>query len=104
VLDRPDAPLDIFSCPAEVSEGLGSAVRDVAADAYRALDVKDWCRIDIRLDGSNVPHILELNPLPGILMDPKQNSCFPKAARAAGMTFTELVNGVIEAAKKRYGL
>lgn len=104
VLDRPEAPLNIFSCPADISDRLSGAIRDVAIDAYRALEVKDWCRIDVRLNSSNVPHILELNPLPGILMDPKCNSCFPKAARAAGMTFAGLVNGVIDAARRRYGI
>ncbi|MDP2689738.1 MAG: ATP-grasp domain-containing protein [Deltaproteobacteria bacterium] len=104
VLDRPEAPLDIFSCPAELTDRLASAIRNVAADAFRALDVKDWCRIDIRLDGAGVPHIIELNPLPGILMDPKANSCFPKAARAGGMDFTALVNGVVDIARERYGI
>ena len=50
------------------------------------------------------PHILELNPLPGILPDPKNNSCFPKAARAAGMGYDGLINAVLETACKRYGI
>ena len=104
ILDRPEKPLDIFTCPADTDERLSEAVETVAADAYRALDIKDWCRIDIRLDARGLPHVLELNPLPGILMDPKCNSCFPKAARAAGMSFSTLVNSVIEAARKRYGI
>jgi len=104
VLDRPEAPLDIFTCPAEVSDRLERAIRDVATDAFRAMEVLDWCRIDIRLDSMGVPHVIELNPLPGILMDPKCNSCFPKAARAAGMTFPALVNGVIDSARQRYGI
>ncbi len=104
VLDRPEAPLNIFDCPANVSDRLKRSIENVAADAFRALDVKDWCRVDIRLDAAGTPHILELNPLPGILMDPKCNSCFPKAARAAGMTFGGLVNAVIDAARERYGI
>ncbi len=104
VLDTPDAPLDIFSCPAKVDAPLKKAIDDAALSAYRALDVKDWCRIDIRLDSNGRPGVIELNPLPGILMDPNCNSCFPKAARSAGMTFTELVNSVVDAACKRYGL
>lgn len=104
VLDTPDAPLDIFSCPAKVDARLKKAIDDTALAAFRALDVKDWCRIDIRLDSNGRPGVIELNPLPGILMDPKCNSCFPKAARSAGMTFTGLVNSVVDAARKRYGL
>ncbi len=104
VLDKPENPLNIFSCPADVNERLKKAIENVARDAFRALDVKDWCRIDIRLDSNGTPHILELNPLPGILMDPNCNSCFPKAARAAGMTFGGLVNAVVDAARERYGI
>ncbi len=104
ILDRPEKPLDIFTCPAGLDSRLLSAIEAVATDAYRALDIKDWCRIDIRLDSSGLPHVLELNPLPGILMDPNCNSCFPKAARADGMTFSALVNSVIDAARKRYNI
>lgn len=104
IFDTPENPLDIFTCPAEVPERLKKAIDAAAMDAYRALDVRDWCRIDIRLDSAGVPHIIELNPLPGILMDPKCNSCFPKAARSAGMTFSQLVNAVVDAARERYGI
>jgi D-alanine-D-alanine ligase len=83
---------------------LKSAIEAVSKDAFGALDVRDWCRIDVRLDSEGTPHIIELNPLPGILKDPKCNSCFPKAARAAGMTFGGMVNGVLDAARLRYGI
>src|SRR3712207_8990579 len=33
----------------------------------------------------------EVNRLPGILPDPADNSCFPKAARAAGMSYDTLI-------------
>ncbi len=104
VYDRPEAPLDIFTCPAEVPERLSKAIDTVAVDAFRALGVKDWCRIDVRLDSCGVPHVIELNPLPGILMDPNANSCFPKAARAAGLSFAGLVNSVVDTAVERYGI
>lgn len=104
VLDTPDAPLDIFVCPAELTGRLKTSIESVAKDAFRALDVKDWCRIDVRLDSTGTPHVLELNPLPGILMDPKCNSCFPKAARASGISYDELINSVLDTACKRYGI
>jgi D-alanine-D-alanine ligase len=58
----------------------------------------------VRLDESGEPNILELNPLPGILPNPDANSCFPKAARTAGMTYEELINRVLEIACQRVGL
>lgn len=104
VLDRPEAPLDIFVCPAPMNDRLKKAIERVTMDAYRALQVRDWCRIDVRLDSIGAPHIIELNPLPGIIFDPKCNSCFPKAARAAGMGFSDLVHSVLDAARGRYGV
>ena len=104
ILDTPDAPLDIFACPAPLDDTLRRAVEDVALRSCRVLGVRDWCRVDVRLDAIGTPNIIELNPLPGILMDPKCNSCFPKAARTAGMTYAELINSVVDIAWQRYGL
>lgn len=104
IFDRPENPLDIFSCPARLEPGLKSAIETVSIGAFNALDIKDWCRIDVRLDRAGRPNVIELNPLPGILADPKENSCYPKAARAAGMDFAAMVNSVIDSARERYGI
>jgi len=104
IWDTPDNPLEIFRCPADIDSRLKSAIETICSDAFNVLDIKDWCRIDIRLDFEGRPHILELNPLPGILPDPRSNSCFPKAAKAAGMEYGELINTVLDAACKRYGI
>ncbi|MBW8838309.1 MAG: hypothetical protein JF602_00410, partial [Gemmatimonadetes bacterium] len=61
----------------------------------------DWCRIDIRCDAAGRPMVVELNPLPGILPDPRDNSCFPKAARAAGMSYDDLIRTVADIAWRR---
>ena len=45
--------------------------------------------------------VVELNALPGILPDPRDNSCFPKAARAAGMSYDELIREVADIAWRR---
>jgi D-alanine-D-alanine ligase len=45
-----------------------------------------------------------MNPLPGILPRPEQNSCFPKAARAAGLSYEELILAVVDTARRRLGL
>lgn len=102
IWDTPDNPLEIFKCPANIDNKLKKDIETVCKAAFHILDIKDWCRIDIRLDSKGAPHILELNPLPGILPDPKSNSCFPKAARAAGMNYNELIHAVLDAAYKRY--
>lgn len=102
--DTTDRPLPIFACPARVDRALGRAVADTALRAYHALDCRDWARVDLRLDALGTPSVIEVNPLPGILPDPRQNSCFPKAARAAGMSYQELIVSVLDAALARYGM
>ena len=66
------------------TRALQLAIEDVVLRAYRVLGCRDWSRIDVRLDAAGVPNIVEVNPLPGILPNPADNSCLPKAARAAG--------------------
>jgi len=102
--DRPERPLDIFECPARVSPALARAVERVALDAYRVLGCRDWSRIDVRLDAAGEPAVMEVNPLPGILPDPADNSCFPKAARAAGIGYDELIQRCLTLAAERQGV
>lgn len=102
--DTPDRPLEIFRCPARVGPDLEADLVDTALAAYRGLGCRDWGRVDLRLDDDAIPHVLEINPLPGVLPDPKQNSCFPKAARAAGMDYDAMIGAVLDAALERYGL
>ena len=104
IWDQSTNPLDIFECPAKLDGVLQKNIEDICRRAYKVLRCRDWCRIDVRLDASGEPNILELNPLPGILPNVEDNSCFPKAARAMGTNYKELINLVLDIAMKRYGL
>ena len=104
VWDTPTSPLQLFVCPAKIPETFRRRLEAIAKEAFRVLKCRDWCRIDVRLDQAGEPRILEVNPLPGILPRPEQNSCFPKAARAAGLSYEDLIEEVLQIACKRYGL
>lgn len=104
VWDTVENPLAIFQCPAQLDEVLEKKIRFSCLEAFKLLQCRDWCRIDLRLDAKEEPHILELNPLPGILPNPDNNSCFPKAARAAGFDYKEMINRVLDMACKRWGI
>jgi D-alanine-D-alanine ligase len=80
------------------------AIERVVLRAYRVLGCRDWARVDVRLDADGVPNIVEVNPLPGILPDPADNSCLPKAARAAGLSYDELIQSCLLHAAERYGI
>ncbi|MBI4437163.1 MAG: ATP-grasp domain-containing protein [Candidatus Omnitrophica bacterium] len=104
VWDTPKSPLRIFECPAKIPYTLERKLSHLAKRTFQVLKCRDWCRIDMRLDEKGEPHVLEVNPLPGILPNPEQNSCFPKAARAQGMKYEELILEVLSIACKRVGL
>jgi len=104
VWDTAEKPLPIFKCPARITPGLQEAVRSVVADTCRILRIRDWCRVDVRLDEAGRPNILEVNPLPGILPNPDDNSCLPKAARTAGYSYEELILRVVDETALRWGL
>ena len=104
IWDQASAPIDIFSCPADISSQLQQEIETICRKAYTILRCRDWCRIDVRLDSEGRAHILELNPLPGVLPKPEDNSCFPKAARAAGISYNKLIQTVLTLGAMRCGL
>jgi D-alanine-D-alanine ligase len=104
IWDRPENPLQIFECPAKIPEALRVRIEEVVLSAYRVLGCRDWSRVDVRLDAAGVPNLVEVNPLPGILPDPEDNSCLPKAARAAGLSYDELIQTCLVHAMDRSGL
>ena len=104
ILDTKENPLDVFSCPAKIDAELEQKIKETAIRAYKVLKCRDWSRIDIRLDKEGEPNIIEINPLPGILPNPEDNSCYPKAARTAGLSYQEMINKVLYVAAKRYNL
>ncbi|MDH4069408.1 MAG: ATP-grasp domain-containing protein [Ignavibacteria bacterium] len=104
VWDTPGNPLEIFRCPAEIDQDLQSRVERIVLDSYRILGCRDWSRIDVRLDRNGIPNIIEVNPLPGVLPKVEDNSCFPKAARAVGLSYNALIQTVLNIALARTGI
>lgn len=95
---------DPLKCPADIPIELGEKIRKIVLKAYKALDCRDWSRMDIRLDSKGEPNILEVNALPGFMKDPKENSRLPKAAYAAGWSYEKLIGEVLKSAIERYEL
>lgn len=102
--DRPEEPLAIFECPARISDERRAEIEDVVLRTFAALGCRDWSRIDVRLDAAGRANVVEVNPLPGILPDPADNSCLPKAARAAGLDYDALIGACLQAAAARHGV
>jgi D-alanine-D-alanine ligase len=104
IMDTKENTFDVFECPAKIDSKLEEKIKETVLRTYNVLRCKDWSRIDVRLDKNGVPNIIEINPLPGIMPDPNENSSFPKAARAAGMNYNQMIQRVLYSAAKRYKL
>lgn len=85
-------------CPAKIDKNLENKIKETAIKSFRALDCKDWCRMEIRQGKSGKLYVIELNPIAGI--DPSY--LLAKAGKAAGMSYSQLVNKIINSAFSRY--
>ncbi len=72
-----------------------------ALEAYKALGCLDTCRIDFRSDAKGEPHFIEANPIAGLH---PTHSDLPMLATMNGMSYPELLGGIVDAAAARYGL
>lgn len=83
-------------CPAEVSDRLRERIESVAEAAYRALRLRDYGRIDIRVR-RGVPYVLDVNSNPDITME----GGLARSGRAAGYDYGQLVARIVDLAARR---
>ncbi len=96
---------DIYSgLPRNMNDKLRHEIYKLAEKTFKATYCRDFARIDIRLDEKGKPHVLELNPLPGLSPSLENVSFFPKAARLGGIGYNKLVNKMLDVALKRCNL
>jgi len=67
--------------------------------AFRVLGGRGWGRVDVMLDGEGRPYCLEANLAPGMT----DHSLVPMAAKAAGLSFEQLVVRILEMATHGQG-
>jgi len=77
-------------CPAPISPDTAEAARQCAKKAHRALGCRVWSRTDMIIREETL-YVLETNTVPGMT----RTSLFPLAARAAGMSLSELLDRMI---------
>jgi D-alanine-D-alanine ligase len=81
-----------YICPAELDAGISHQLQHSAIQLHDVIGCRAYSRIDFRMNRYNEVFCLEINTLPGMT----ELSLVPKAARAAGITFDELLNTIIE--------
>jgi D-alanine-D-alanine ligase len=85
-------------CPAPIDEALAKKLRDISLACFRACYCKDYARVDIRIDRSGNPYVLEINSMASL----GARGSYVCAALAAGYTYESLVNRILEVALERY--
>ena len=78
-----------------------AAAGETALRAYRVLGCRDAARIDLRSDAAGRPQFLEVNTLAGLH---PTHSDLPILAAQAGLSFDDLITGIVAAAVRRYGM
>ena len=78
-------------CPARVSEDVTARAQTLAVKAHEALFLRGYSRTDMMLRGEDL-FVLETNTIPGMT----RTSLFPQAAAVAGMSFSQMLDRLIE--------
>jgi D-alanine-D-alanine ligase len=81
-----------YLVPAEFPESVCKLIQEQAVLAYNSVGCKNYGRVDFRLDKAYKPFCLEINTLPGLT----STSLLPKAAKAAGISFENLIDMIIK--------
>ncbi|WP_040210321.1 D-alanine--D-alanine ligase [Clostridium polynesiense] len=79
----------------ELEEKLKIEVEKMALDCWKALKCSVYARVDIIIR-NGIPYVLEINTLPGMT----KNSLFPKSAAGIGISFTRLLEIIVEKSLK----
>jgi D-alanine-D-alanine ligase len=86
-----------YLCPAPFDAVTTARVQEAALGAFRAVGARDYARVDVMVGADGEPVVLEVNTLPGMT----ETSLFPKAAAAAGFSYPELCQRMVELAVAR---
>jgi len=83
-----------YIVPAELSDSLERSLLEDALMIYKTIGCRHYARVDFRLNEAGEHYFLEINTLPGLT----STSLLPKAAKAAGLEFPDLIDTIIKIA------
>src|SRR5947199_896445 len=84
-------------CPANIDAGKTKKIQELALQAFRALGLVVYGRVDVLLSEAGDPFVLEVNTIPGMT----ETSLLPEAAGVAGISYVDLCLRIIELSRAR---
>jgi D-alanine-D-alanine ligase len=81
----------------DLSEETTFALQQTAVAAFQALELRDYARVDMRLQSDGRIQVIEVNPNPWL----SSRAEFAMAARKSGRTYPQLVEEIVELANAR---
>lgn len=94
-IDESGAALEI---PAKLDQKITKQIQEVAIQAFQALNCEGMARVDVFLTEDNEIIINEINTIPGFT----KISMYPKLWELSGVSYSQLIDGLIELAIERY--
>jgi D-alanine-D-alanine ligase len=84
-------------CPAKIDATLTKKIQELALQAFRALGLMVYARVDAILSDTGEPFVLEANTIPGMT----ETSLLPEAAAVAGISYADLCARIISLSRLR---
>ncbi|MCK4777470.1 MAG: D-alanine--D-alanine ligase, partial [Actinomycetia bacterium] len=77
--------------PARIDEAVNNRAKIEALKTYKTIGCRGFGRVDLIIDKTGTPYILEINTIPGLT----PLSLFPDAAKSAGIEFPDLIEKIV---------
>jgi D-alanine-D-alanine ligase len=84
--------------PGDLAEDLVERMQRVAVEAFNALRLRDYARIDLRVSDAGEIYVIEVNPNCYL----ERESDFPRAAKQHGLEYDALIARIVDLATARY--
>lgn len=81
-----------YHCPCGLDAAAEQSMQALAQQAFAAIGGRGWGRVDMMLDASGKPWLIEVNTTPGMT----DHSLVPMAAKTAGIDFNALLIRILE--------
>jgi D-alanine-D-alanine ligase len=84
--------------PTDLSDELTERIQKLAIEAFHALRLRDYARVDLRMNAKDEIYVIEVNPNCYL----EKNAEFASAALKSGLEYPQLIERILELASARY--